>query len=63
MEFLLHTDDVLLIQPLDRAQFFGGVSIGCFPWSSVDSVLHTDDVRSGRTIDGTTVPPEKFHKF
>jgi len=48
---------------VDRAQIFRGVSIGCFPWSSMESLLHPDDVRSGRTTAATAVPAEKVHGF
>ena len=53
----------LLTRPLDRAQIFRGVSIGYFSCSSVESLLHADDVRSGRTTDSTTVPAEKVYNF
>jgi len=33
---------------------FRGVFGGCFPWSSVESLLQDDDVRSGRTTNSTT---------
>jgi len=42
---------------------FIGVSVGYFPWSSVDSLLHADDVLSSRTTDTTKVPAEKVHNF
>jgi hypothetical protein len=29
----------------------------------VESLLHTDDVRSGRTTDATILPAEKVHNF
>jgi len=29
----------------------------------MESLLHADDVRSGRTTDTTTVPAEKVHNF
>jgi len=48
---------------LDRAQKFKGVSVAYFPWSSMESLLHADDVRSGRTTDTTKVPVEKVHNF
>ena len=32
---------------MDRAQIFSRVSVGCFKWSSVESVRHADAVRSG----------------
>jgi protein tyrosine phosphatase len=53
----------LLIRPLDRAQIFRGVFVSCFPWSSMESLLHADDIRSGRTTDATTVQAKKVHKF
>jgi hypothetical protein len=52
-----------LIRPLDCAQIFRGVSVGCIPWSSMESLVHADDVRSGRTTDATKVPAEKVHNF
>ncbi|KAG6758738.1 hypothetical protein POTOM_035195 [Populus tomentosa] len=36
-----------------------GVSGGCFTYSSVESLTHSDDVRSGRTTDMTRVPAQK----
>jgi hypothetical protein len=30
---------------VDRAQIFRGLSVGCFPWSCMESLLHADDVR------------------
>jgi hypothetical protein len=45
-----------LILPLDRAQSFRELSGGCFLWSSMESLLHADVVRSGRTTDSTAVP-------
>ena len=39
------------------------VSGGSFPWSSVESLLHVNDVRSGRTTNATTVPAERVHNF
>jgi hypothetical protein len=45
------------------AQIFKGVSGGSFPWSSVESLLHADDVCSGRTTDANRVPAEKVHNF
>ena len=35
---------------------FSGVSGCCLTWSSADSVLHSDDVRSGNSTDPTRVP-------
>jgi hypothetical protein len=29
----------------------------------MESLLHADDVRSGRTTDATRVPAEKVHNF
>jgi len=29
----------------------------------MESLLHADDVRSGRTTDSTVVPAEKVHNF
>jgi hypothetical protein len=51
------------IRPLDCAESFKGLSGGCFSWSSIDSLLDADDVRSGRTTDLTAVPAEKVHNF
>ena len=42
---------------------FPRVSGGCFTWSSVESVLHDDDVRSGRTSDPIRVPDQKVHNY
>ena len=42
---------------------FAGVSGGCFTWRSVESVLHDDDVRSGRTTDTIRVPDLKVHNY
>ena len=42
---------------------FPRVSRGCFTWSSVESVLHDDDVRSGRTTDLIRVPDQKVHTY
>ena len=42
---------------------FSGVSIGCFPWSSLKSVLLANVVRSGRCTETTRVPAEKVHNF
>jgi hypothetical protein len=49
--------------PLYHAQIFGVVFVGCFPWSSMDSLLHVDEVRSGQSTDTTTVPTKKIHNF
>jgi hypothetical protein len=51
------------IRPLDCAESFRGLSGGCFSRSSMQSLLHADDIRSGRTTDSTTVPAEKVHNF
>jgi hypothetical protein len=53
----------ILIWPLDRAQKFRGVFVGYFPWSSMESLLHADDVHLGRTTDSTAVLAEKVHNF
>ena len=42
---------------------FPRVSGGCFTWSSVESVLHDDDVRSGRNADTIRVPDQKVHIY
>jgi len=52
-----------LILPLYRAQNFRGVVVGCIPWSGMESLLHSDDVRSGRTIDATKVRYQKVYNF
>ena len=44
-------------------KFFSGVSRGCFTWSSVELVLHSDDVRSGYSSDTTRVPAQKVHNY
>ena len=44
-------------------KLFPRVSGGCFTWSSVESVLHDDDVRSGRTTDTIRVPDQKVHNY
>ena len=44
-------------------KFFPRVSGGCFTGSSVESVLHHDDVRSGRTSDTIRVPDQKVHNY
>ena len=43
--------------------FFSLVSVGCFRWSSVESVLHAYDVRSFPTTDTTIVPAQKVHNY
>ena len=42
---------------------FSGVSGGCFIWSSVESVLHSDEVRSGNSTNHTRVPAQKVHNY
>ena len=42
---------------------FSGVSGGCFTWSSVESVHHSDDVRSGNSTDPTRVPAQKAPNY
>ena len=44
-------------------KLFQRVSEGSFTWSSVESVLHDDDVRSGRTTDPIRVPDQKVHNY
>ena len=44
-------------------KLFPRVFEGCFTWSSVESVLHDDDVRSGRTTDTIRVPDQKVHNY
>ncbi|KAJ6976342.1 hypothetical protein NC653_032011 [Populus alba x Populus x berolinensis] len=44
-------------------KLFSRVSGGCFTWSSVESVLHDDDVRSGLTTDPMRVPDQKVHNY
>ena len=44
-------------------KFFSGVSRGCLTWSSLDSILLSDDVRSGNSTDSTRVPAQKVHKY
>ena len=44
-------------------KLFPQVSRGCFTWSSVESVLHDDDVRSGRSTDTIRVPDQKVHNY
>ena len=36
---------------------------GYFTWSSVELVLHDDDVQSGHTADTTRVPAQKVHNY
>ena len=43
--------------------FRSRVSEGSFTWSSVESVLHDDDVRSGRNTDTIRVPDQKAHNY
>ena len=40
-------------------KYLSGVSRGCFTWSSMELVLHSDDVRSGYSNDTTRVPAQK----
>ena len=44
-------------------KFVPRVSGGSFTWSSVESVLHDDDVRSGRTTDTIGVLDPKVHNY
>ena len=44
-------------------KLFPRVSGGCFTWSSVKSVLHDDDVRSGRNTGTIRVPDQKVHNY
>ena len=44
-------------------KIFSRVSGGCFTWSSVESVLYDNDVRSGRTTDTIRVPDQKVHNY
>ena len=44
-------------------KFFSGVSGGSFTWSSVESVLYYDDVRSGNSNDPTRLPTQKVHNY
>ena len=44
-------------------KLFPRVSVGCFTWSSVESVLHDDEVRSSRTTDTIRVPDQKVHNY
>ena len=44
-------------------KLFPPVSRGCFIWSSVESVLDDDDVRSGRNADTIRVPDQKVHNY
>ena len=44
-------------------KMFPRVFGACFTWSSVESVLHDDDVRSGRTPDPIRVPDQKVHNY
>jgi len=46
---------------MDRTQIFRVVSVGSFPWSSMESLLHVVDVRLGRTTDHWI--PLKFLEF
>ena len=42
---------------------FSRVYEGCFTWSSVESVLHPDDVRSGNSTDPARVPAQKVRNY
>ena len=45
-------------------KLFSRVFRGCFTWSSVESVWHTDDVvRSAHTTDPTRVPDQNVHNY
>ena len=44
-------------------KLFPRVSGGCFTWTRVESVLHDDDVRSGRSTDTIQVPDQKVHNY
>ena len=44
-------------------KLFSGVSIGFFTRSSVESVVHADDIRSGHTSDTTRVPAQKVYNY
>ena len=44
-------------------KFFSRVSGGCFTWSSVESVLHADDVRSSQTTDTTRLLAQKVYNY
>ena len=44
-------------------KFFPRVFEGSFTWSSMESVLHDDDVRSGRNTDPIRVPDQKVHNY
>ena len=44
-------------------KLFPRVSGSSFTWSSVESVLHDDDVRSGRNTDTIRVPDQKVHNY
>ena len=44
-------------------KLFPRVSGGCFTWSSVESELHDDDFRSGRTTDTIRIPGQKVHNY
>ena len=44
-------------------KLFSRVSGGCFTCSSVESVLHDDDVRLGHTTDTIRVPDQKVHNY
>ena len=44
-------------------KLFPRVYGGSFTWSSMESVLYDDDVRSGRTTDPIQVPDQKVHNY
>ena len=44
-------------------RLFSRVFGGCLNWSSVESVLHDDDVQTGRTTDTIRVPDQKVHNY
>ena len=44
-------------------KLFPRVSGACSTWSSVESVLHDDDVRLGRNTDTIRVPDQKVHNY
>ena len=44
-------------------KLFPRVYGGSFTWSSVESVLDDDDVRSGRNTDTIRVPDQKVHNY
>ena len=44
-------------------KLFARVSGGCFTWSTAESVLYDDAVRSGRTTDTIRVPDQKVLNY